>query len=78
MHKSHQVFSAMVIHQACKQANAVIKDDKGAVVVTEDSSALRKWMGSGSEVSHLVALHIAASEVNDATQVLDNRHYEQT
>ena len=46
--------------------------------VTEDLSALRKWMVAGPDVCRLVALYDAASEAKDATQILDNRHHEQT
>ena len=50
----------MAIDQAHEQANAVIKADRGAIGVTEDPSALRRWMIAGPEVSHLVAEYEAA------------------
>ncbi|KAJ8353458.1 hypothetical protein SKAU_G00210250 [Synaphobranchus kaupii] len=76
VHKSSWEFSAMAIDQAHEQANALIKGDGGAVSVTEDSSALRRWMVAGPEVSHLVAQYEAASEAKDASKHI--RHHEQT
>ena len=38
-----------------EQNNAVIKDDGGAIGLTEDPTALRRWMIAGPEVSRLVA-----------------------
>ena len=68
VHKSSRDYSAMAIDQAHEQANAVIKGDGGAVGVTENPSALRRWMVSGPEVSHLVAQYKAVSQAKDATQ----------
>lgn len=67
VHKSCRNFSAMAIDQAHEQANAVIKGDGGAIGVTEDPSALRRWMVAGPEVSRLVSEYEAASEAKDAT-----------
>ena len=55
VHKSDKNFSAMAIDQAHEQNNAVIKGDGGAIGVTEDPSALRRWMVAGTEISRLVA-----------------------
>ena len=60
VHKSSRQFSAVAIDQAHEQANAVIKGDGGAIGVTEDPSALRRWMIAGPEVSHLVAQYEVA------------------
>ena len=43
----------MAIDQAHEQANAVIKGEGGAIGVTEDPSALRRWMVAGPKVSRL-------------------------
>jgi len=40
----------MAIDQVHEQANAVIKGDGGAVGITEDPSALRRWMVAGRTV----------------------------
>ncbi|RXN31429.1 hypothetical protein ROHU_004760 [Labeo rohita] len=76
VHKTHREFSGIAIDQAHEQANAVVKGDGGAIGVTEDPSALRRWMVSGPEVSQLVIQYELASEVNEATE--DIRHHEQT
>ena len=55
VHKTKRDFSALALHQAHEQANAVIKTDGGANGLTENSSALRRWMVSGPEVSHLMS-----------------------
>ena len=41
---SSHTFSAMAIDQAHEQENAVIKGEDGAIGVSEDPSALRRWM----------------------------------
>ena len=74
VHKSNREFSALAIDQAHEQANAVIKCDGGAIGVTEDPSALRRWMIA--EVSHLVAQYESASEAKDANE--NTKHHEQT
>ena len=67
-HKSDRDFSAMAIDQAHEQANAVIKGDGGAVGITADSSALRRWMVAGPAVSQLVAQYEEASELRDVSK----------
>ena len=59
-----------------EQANALIKGDGGAIGVTEDPSALRRWMVAGPEVSHLVAEYEVLSGAKDATR--STAHHEQT
>eukprot|EP00745_Piridium_sociabile_P027883 TRINITY_DN44892_c0_g1_i4.p1 TRINITY_DN44892_c0_g1~~TRINITY_DN44892_c0_g1_i4.p1 ORF type:complete len:307 (+),score=64.28 TRINITY_DN44892_c0_g1_i4:780-1700(+) len=76
VHKSDRDFSAVAIDQAHEQNNAVIKGDGGAVGLTEDPSALRRWMVAGPEVSRLVANYEAVSGAKDVQK--SNRHHEQT
>jgi len=76
VHKSCREFSALAIDQAHEQANAVIKGDGGAIGVTEDPSALRRWMVAGPEVSHLVAKYEVLSGTKDATR--STAHHERT
>lgn len=77
VHKSHRAFSALAIDQAHEQANAVVKGDGGAVGVTEDPSALRRWMVAGPEVSHLVTQYETASGAKCAKDCTTT-HHEQT
>jgi len=65
----------MAIDQAHEQANAVIKGDSGAVGITEDPSALRRWMVAGPAVSQLVAQYEEASELRDVSK--QTKHHEQ-
>lgn len=52
--KSNRIFSAISVDQAHEQNNAVVKGDGGAVGLTQDPSALRRWMVSGPEISRLI------------------------
>lgn len=52
--KTDARFSAIIIDQAHKQNNAMVKGEGGAVGLTENPSALRRWMLSGPEVAPLV------------------------
>lgn len=52
VHKTKHEFSALALDQAHEQANALIKGDGGAIRLTENPSALRRWMVPGPEVSH--------------------------
>lgn len=76
VHKSDRAFSAVAIDQAHEWLNAVIKGDGGAVGLTENPSALRRWMLAGPEVSGLVANYEAVSGAKDVKK--GNHHHEQT
>ena len=75
VHKSSREFSALAIDQAHEHANAVIKGEGGAIGVTEDPSALRRWMVAGPEVSHLVRTYEKISDGKDENEI---HHREQT
>ena len=75
VHKTERMFSAIAIDQAHEQYNKVVKGDGGAVGLTEDPSALRRLMVSGSEISRL----IEQFEYDDPVSVrADFRHHEET
>ena len=76
VHKSRRDFSALAIDQAHEQNNAVIKGDGGAIGLTEDPGALRRWMVAGPEVSRLVAAYEVMCGMKDATS--STKHHEQT
>ena len=76
VHKSTREFSALAIDQAHEHANALIKGEGGAIGVTEDPSALRRWMVAGPEVSHLVRTYEKISEGKDANE--EHQHHERT
>ena len=75
VHKSGRSFSAVAIDRAHEQNNAIIKGDVGAIGLTEDPIALRRWMVAGPEVSRIVAAYEAVSGVNN---VGSNKHHDQT
>ena len=72
--KTRRRFSCIAIDQAHEQNNAMVKDDGGAVGLTENASALRRWMLSGPEMARLVNEFEAcmAPEVRPET----NNHHE--
>ena len=48
--KSNRAFSATAIDQAHEQNNASVKCDDGAVGLTENPEALRRWMVSATVI----------------------------
>jgi len=76
VHKTKRMFSGLAIDQAHEQNNAMIKSDSGAIGLTEDPVALRRWMVAGPEVSRLLTSYEEASCKKDART--ENRHHEQT
>ena len=52
--KTGRVFSSITIDQAHKQNNAPIKGDGGAIGLTNNPSALQRWMVAGLQVSRTV------------------------
>lgn len=72
--KTTHAFSAMAIDQAHEQNNALVKGDGGAVGLTENPAALRRWMVSGPEMARVIAEFQATSETKKA----DHKHHEQT
>ena len=72
--KTIRTFSAIAIDQAHEQANAVIKGEGGAIGVTDDPSAPRRWMVAGPEVSRLATEYEIVSKAKDANEKV--RHHE--
>ena len=73
--KTKRPFSAIALDQAHEQCNAVVKGDGGAVGLTNDPSALRRWMVSGPEISRMV------EEFEKQTfrgKAVDTEHHEQS
>ena len=52
--KTKRVFSSIAIDQAHEQNNAWIKGDGGAVGLTENPNALRRWTVSGPEIARAI------------------------
>ena len=53
--RSTHYFSCMAMDQSHEQLNKSIKGEGGAVGLTEDPAALRRWMIAGPELSRIVA-----------------------
>lgn len=54
VHEPQRVFSPIALDQAHEQVNALVKGDGGAVGLTENSGALRRWMVAGPELSRMI------------------------
>ena len=52
--KTKRVFSSIAIEQAHEQNNGAIKSDGGAVGLTQNPDALRRWMVSGPEMVRII------------------------
>ena len=55
VHKTRNKFSAMAIDQCHEQNNGAVKGSGGAVGLTGDPAALRRWTVAGPEVARQVA-----------------------
>ena len=75
IHKSRKRFSAMAIDQAHEQNNAHVKGDGGAVGLTENPAALKRWMLAGPDIARVI------SEFQDTMDYgipeSDTKHHEQ-
>lgn len=72
--KTTHNFSAIAIDQAHEQNNASVKGDGGAVGLTENPAALRRWMVSGPELARVIAEFEVTTDKRKKT---DTRHHEQ-
>lgn len=72
--KSKRAFSAIAIDQAHEQNNVSVKGDGGAVGLTENPAALRRWMVCGHEMARLIQEFKGLSMKRQDT---DGRHHEQ-
>lgn len=50
VHKTRRVFSSMALDHAHEQNNAAVKSDGGAISLTQNPEALRRWMVAGPEL----------------------------
>ena len=79
VHKTSNKFSAMAIDQCHEQNNAGIKGSGGAVGLTENPGALRRWMVAGPEIARIIEEFedITTSEAQKRVQGTGNHHHEQ-
>ena len=72
--KTKHALSAIAIDQAHEQNNASVKGDGGAVGLTENPAALRRWMVSGPEMARVIGeFEVSTKKRQDK----DWRHHEQ-
>ena len=79
VNKSSKRFSAIAIDQAHEQNNAIVKGDGGAVGLrrlTENPSALRRWMVSGPEIARVVNEFENEMKVASSNDVKTDHHGE--
>ena len=69
--KSNKDFSSISIDQAHEQLNALIKGDGGAIGLTENESALTRWVIAGPEIMRII------HEFEDSDTVQDTKNHEQ-
>ena len=74
--KTPKRFSSIAIDQAHEQNNAMVKGDGGAVGLTENPNALRRWMLSGPEMARLVN-EFEAGMAPDTETKEDSKHHEE-
>jgi len=78
--KTGRPFSVISLDQAHEQINALVKGDGGAVGLTENPGALRRWMMAGPEIARLVdEFENGFDEVETTSNVTPpDLHHEQT
>lgn len=76
VHKSERQFPPIAIAPAHENRNAVIKGDGGAIRLTEDAPALRRWMVAGPEMSQFISNYKAASRSKEVKK--DTHHHEES
>jgi len=74
--KTKRAFSAIPLDQAHEQNNARVKGDGGAVGLTDNPSALRRWMVAGPEVARVIMEFEEANMHPNANE--ETRHHEET
>ena len=75
VNKTGRAFSNIAIDHAHEQNNACVKGDGGAVGLTQNPAALRRWMVSGPEIARLINEFQASMEKPEKES--DRRHHEQ-
>ena len=76
--KTSKPFSAIPIDHAHEQNNALVKGKGGAVGLTENPSALRRWMVSGPEIAGIIS-EFEASMATECTETEQSaKHHEDT
>jgi len=73
--KSTRSFSAISFDQSHEQLNRLVKDDGGAIGLTENEAALRRWMTCGPEIARLIAEFQETNNCSDKPQSHDEQRH---
>ena len=76
VHKSGNPFSAIALDHSHEQENAIVKGEGGAVGLTSNPAALKRWMIAGPEVARVIK-EFESSLVSFRKQEIKCRHHEQ-
>lgn len=76
LQKTGRPFSKISLDQAHEQNNAIVKGDGGAVGLTDNPSALRRWMVGGPEISRIIQEFEAS--LDDKKIHPEEHHHEQS
>ena len=71
--KTSHKFSALAHNQVHEQLNAMVKGDGGAIGITENEQALRRWMVAGPELVRM----LQEGAQRDKLGQNDSHHHEQ-
>ncbi len=74
--KTKRAFSYIATDQPHEQNNACVKGYRGAVGLTQNPTALQRWMVSGPEMARLIEEFQTSIEKDELES--DRRHHEQT
>ena len=74
VNKSRKPFSMMPLDESHEQNNACVKADGGAIGLTQNPTALLRWMVSGPEMARVVGEFLGALDLTESTT--DPRHQE--
>ena len=74
--KTKRPFSAISLDEAHEQVNALVKGDGGAVGLTENPAALRRWMIAGPGIARLVEEFEEGYDDDDSSD--SGGHHEET
>ena len=74
--KTKRMFSAIPLDKAHEQNNAYVKGDGGAIDLTDNATALRRWMVAGPEVARVI-VEFQDFNMHPRNQE-ETRHHEET
>ena len=78
VNKTGHPFSNIALDQAHEQHNARVKGDGGAVGLTQNPAALRRWMVSGPEMARLIEEFQSSISPQEQHKESHGQHHEQT